>query len=55
MTEYEANIVSKAKSMRDWMHKHGWDKVKKCPDPVAAEFGFNELLMELCNAVDTDV
>lgn len=44
-------IVSAAKEVTKWMKEHGWYQIKESPDRIAASFGFNELLIKLCDAV----
>lgn len=54
MTERERNIVEKAKKVEEWLREMGWEDAKRCPDPIAASYGFNDILMDLCDAVNED-
>ncbi len=46
-TNNNEEIIAKTYRVKKWLERHGWDKVRKCPDRIAAESGFNELLFEL--------
>jgi hypothetical protein len=47
----DKEIVEAAVEVVKWMKEHGWYQIKLSPDRSASSYGFDDVLIKLCDAV----